>query len=137
MKFFCDTNIIRLAKWLRFAGFDVVTRKELSKTRIDNLCVKEKRIFITRNKQRKVKLFRSKVEIVLSEDIFTQIKCILSKYPIQTELISSRCIICNVKLRIHLTPNEKYCPRCGRKYWQGTHYQNMLKVILNPKNGIT
>ena len=129
VKFFCDTNIIRLAKWLRFAGFDVITRKELSKIKIDNICQKDKRIFITRSTKRDIKLFKSKVEIIKSEDIFTQIKQIISKYPHDKALISTRCIICNVKLRIPDSMKNKYCPRCGREYWEGTHYKNMLKVI--------
>ena len=129
VKFFCDTNIIRLAKWLRFAGFDVLTRKELSKIRIDNLCVKDRRVFITRSKHKDIKLFRARVETVCFEDIYSQIKFILSKYPVNHELISTRCIKCNVKLRIVVGSEEKYCPRCGRKYWEGTHFHNMMKVI--------
>ena len=130
VKFFCDSNIVRLAKWLRFAGFDVITRKELSKTKIDYICQKDKRIFITRSKKRDIKLFKSKVEIILSEDIIDQIKQVMSKYPHHTELIASRCIVCNVKLRNTTDPSkDKYCPRCGRQYWKGTHYINMLKII--------
>jgi uncharacterized protein with PIN domain len=128
VKFFCDVNVFRLAKWLRFAGFDTMTRRELSKDKIAQICKKDRRILLTRDKK-----WSSvpKVEIIISENYLDQLEQILAKYHLRDELISTRCIDCNVLLKnttLH-APHLKYCPRCGKKYWQGTHYQNMLDKI--------
>ncbi|MCL2063962.1 MAG: Mut7-C RNAse domain-containing protein [Candidatus Cloacimonetes bacterium] len=127
-KFFCDINVQRLAKWLRFAGFDTMTRRELSKQRIEYICKKDKRIFITRNK--KIKHFNASMEVLSPENVHEQLKYVLSKFAIEESLIASRCIECNVVLRI-LEDDKKYCPRCGKYFWKGTHYQNMLNIVMN------
>jgi len=127
-KFFCDRNVYRLAKYLRFAGFDTMTRQDLSLSKIDTICKKERRTFITRNKS--VRNFRSKVVILDSDCVYEQIKAILTLYKFDMESVSTRCLKCNVKLRISNNDTSmKYCPRCGKYFWKGTHYTDMLKII--------
>ena len=127
-KFFCDRNVYRLAKYLRFAGFDTMTREELSLVGIDNLCKKDRRVFITRNKH--LRGFTAKAIVLDSVCVYEQIKAVFERYEVNKELVSTRCIKCNVKLKVsRLDPKKKYCSRCGRLYWQGTHYHDMLKKI--------
>ena len=134
MKFFCDVNVYRLAKYLRFAGFDTKTRRDFSLLQISNICKKENRIFITRNKNIKIFLFSNvntslpKIEVLIFENYLEQIEYILKKYPLNPDHIATRCLECNVLLK---PSNEDvlYCPRCGKKFWKGTHYDNMLKVV--------
>ena len=127
-KFYCDVNVNRLAKYLRFAGFDVMTRKELSKQKIEHICDKERRVFITRSKQKDINTFKS-IEILTSNDVFEQLHDILKRYKIIPENIGSRCILCNVKLRSVTDTEKKYCPRCGRHYHKGNHYYEMMDKI--------
>jgi|GEM_PF-1850939 len=147
IKFYCDINVMKLAKFLRFAGFDTTTRRELSKSRIEYLCLKDRRIFITRNKS--IKNFRAVIEILNFDNINNQLNFLLTKYQYDNNLIGSRCIECNVKMRTlsashqyllhsNLTTyrsthkddeNIKYCPRCGKYFWKGTHFQNMLNKL--------
>ena len=137
-KFFCDVNVNKLAKWLRFAGFDTMTRQELSKAKIDVLCIKERRVFITRNQN--IKNFQASIEELSSENVQEQLEYILSKYKIDKDLIGSRCIECNVFLKeVSVIPNHllfyaniedvKYCSRCGKYFWKGSHYEKMYKRI--------
>jgi len=137
VRFYCDSNVQRLAKWLRFAGFDTFFRAELPLSKIDHLCQKERRVFITRSKKKDVRRLLCSVEILESEDVFVQLKVILSKYPVCEEKIGTLCIRCNVRLRVsdklqgvpeHIT-EAVYCPRCGRLYWKGSHYENMVGVL--------
>ena len=158
VRFFCDRDVLRLAKWLRFVGFDVMTRRELSRHNIIRICQKDRRIFITR-KKKDVSLLDVKVELLDSDDVFAQLENILAKYPIVKDNIGSRCIQCNVKLLSHLSPilaipsdidsdcnkdtsrfpssiptylkgkSYKYCSRCSKIYWEGSHYKNMNEVI--------
>ena len=125
-KFFCDVNVVKLAKWLRFAGFNTMVVRELSQSKIESLCIKERRVFLTRKK--KMKKFLGSHEILVSDNVFEQLSYILSKYKLDDSLIGSYCIECNVKLREYET-EKKYCPRCGKIYWKGSHYDNMIKMI--------
>ncbi|MCK9328346.1 MAG: Mut7-C RNAse domain-containing protein [Candidatus Cloacimonetes bacterium] len=151
IKFFCDINVARLCKWIRFIGFDAVIRQELSKIQIQNLCIKDRRILLTRNK--KLKSLKCSKVIINNEDYLKQLNELFPNFPINFDLIANRCIECNRLLTkidydtlqkilcsspqlVENIPKEfhndlSYCPRCGKFYWKGSHYQNMLKVIQN------
>jgi len=141
VRFYCDHNVQRLAKWLRFAGFDTFYRKELPLYRIDTLCQKERRVFITRTKKRDVRKLLSHIEIIEPVNIYQQLEVIFSKYKIDPTKIATLCIECNVPLKPHTKPinplqtvpdhikDVLFCPRCGKLFWKGTHYQNMLKQL--------
>jgi len=147
IRFYVDNDVQRLGKWLRFAGFDTFYRKELSLQKIAHLCQKERRIFITRSSSRgRWQSPRLRVELLKTTDIYQQIKAILAKYPINKENIGTRCMQCNVRLRPYLLPidlrkdgiyavreqihDPKYCPRCGKIFWKGSHYDAMYRVIV-------
>lgn len=157
IRFFCDVNVLKLSKWLRFLGFDTLTIKELSKIKIENLCVKDRRIFLTRDK--KLNKMLCKTEILLSNSLDEQLLQILAKYSYKEEMIACRCMKCNRLLK-KLEPSEfdvffknstelknkvpvdilnandkdlHFCVRCGNLYWHGTHYKNMLDKIKSLK----
>jgi hypothetical protein len=145
-RFLCDTNVARLAKYLRFAGFDTVIRRELSLQKLQTLCEQEKRVFITRSTKKDTKYFKKKI-VIISNEIGEQIAQFLQIYHIRTDIIATRCIVCNAKLKeaafalgkssttfsdinVSQIPKPiKYCQSCGRYYWRGTHYDKMLKMF--------
>jgi uncharacterized protein with PIN domain len=111
-----------------------MTRKDFSQQKIAYICQKENRTFITRKKGKHHPFYsqNSAIEIITSENIWEQLDLILSKYPVQKDLIATRCIDCNTPtapLSTPHTPHLTYCPRCKKKYWHGSHYQNMLSRI--------
>ena len=127
-RFFCDRDVLKLARWLRFAGFDVMTRQELSEAKVAYICQKDRRVFITRNK--KTRKHTTRVEILSSDDVKEQLRYILTKYKMDEDKIASRCMECNVLLRQVVDDEEKkYCPRCGKYFWKGSHYESMVSVI--------
>ncbi|MCL1827330.1 MAG: Mut7-C RNAse domain-containing protein [Candidatus Cloacimonetes bacterium] len=131
MKFYCDRDVLRLAKYLRFAGFDTVTRIDLSTDKKYNLCKKQRRVFITRKKNIMKGLFKGHLEVVDSNNYLEQIDYILTKFPVEVSKIGTRCIECNKLLRVcNNEKNSKICPHCKKRYWAGKHYQAMLGVIL-------
>jgi uncharacterized protein with PIN domain len=128
VRFFCDRNVRRLAKYLRFIGFDTMTREELSIVKIDTLCKRGKRVFITTRKG--LRNFMSDSIVLDSTLVFEQLKTILSLYEVNKDLISTRCIKCNVRLKkVIIDDSKKYCPRCGRLFWEGSHYHDMMRKI--------
>ena len=128
IKFFCDRDVYRLAKWLRFAGFDTMTRQEMPIHKIEALCKKERRVFLTRNKG--LKSFTHRYIILESNDYKEQLKQILSLFKMDKDKIATRCMKCNVLLKECIEKeNQKYCPRCGKYFWKGTHYEMMCSVL--------
>lgn len=145
MKKFCfvlDSNLGKLTKYLRFAGFDCINARHLSESAIFTLCQNEKRIFLTRKIKVPPQYQHIKVLKINSDQINEQLKEVFSHIKISKEhfSVSSLCIRCNRTLETldeQLIPEElkvssskfKYCPYCKKMYWEGTHYQKMLSVI--------
>ena len=50
-KFLLDEILSKLAKWLRILGYDGVIYKSISIEKKIAICIKERRIFLTRNKK--------------------------------------------------------------------------------------
>jgi len=129
--FFCDKTLLKLARYLRFAGFDTLVRQDYSYEKIAQICKKEKRIFLTRNKCLKKRLFPLDLIIIIEHEIYLQqIQFVISIFPVHNKLIASRCILCN-RVLVQDTANNTitFCRKCKKKYWQGSHYNMMLKAI--------
>ncbi len=119
-----------LVRWLRFLGYDT----EYSRYRRRD----KNRIYLTTNKKLKDAIILEHVS--LEEKLIT-----LEKYfkIIENANPFSRCSVCNVVLEnavkddIEKLPpfvksnfdTFKKCPKCGRLYWKGSHYENMVKFI--------
>ena len=152
MKFLCDQMFGTLAKWLRIYGFDTFyANREIDDSELIDICRKEKRILITRDK----KLFQIarrenlKTIEIKTTDIDEQIRKAIGSIEIDKSKILSRCILCNslvveinkdeVKGKVPkkvFDNNEKFwfCLKCNKIYWKGSHYENMVEKINEIKD---
>ena len=141
LRFLCDQNLGRLAKWLRIMGFDTTYTRILNKDILEN-ALSEERIVLTRIR----KMARRKGCILIESDHVREQLLHLDRI---LDLASktrwfTRCNICNetlicakpydVKDRVpeyvYLTQEEfARCPKCSRIYWKGTHLVNSMKTI--------
>jgi hypothetical protein len=142
MKFVADVMLGRLARWMRFEGYDVEydagfeDETLLRKTR--------SRILLTQDRALADHAPKNRAYRVTSTGAENQIAEIRRKFPPDPKDHSTRCLLCNRKLRRirkskvqHLLPpfvyqrhNEFYfCPSCRRVFWQGTHFEHMLRMI--------
>lgn len=103
---------------------------------------KEKRIIITKNTLLKS---REDVFFIEDEDLSTQLKKVITKFNLTGRLnFCSRCLCCNellvsikkekIKDRVPFFTYKNFnefaeCPKCGRVYWKGSHYKNMVNKI--------
>lgn len=142
VKFLVDHMLGKLAKYLRFLGYDTYyPTGRMSDDEILALAKKEGRIIITRDREL---ARRSNGLYVESEDYKEQLKSVIKKFKLDDENLLSRCSICNVplvkvekeKLRDKIPPyvyehNDEFymCPNCGRVYWYGTHTQRIEEKI--------
>jgi uncharacterized protein with PIN domain len=126
---FADRDVYKLAKWLRFAGFDVMTRQELSLQKINYICHKDKRLFLTRKKSNKG--ITAKKILIVSNDLNEQLIQISKLFTFNETYFGTRCLKCNVLLAPTKENNDvKYCSRCGKYFWKGAHYKNMLTKLV-------
>jgi len=135
-RFVADGTVIRLARMLRFAGYDV--KVERDPRQAFRTAVQEGRVLLTRNRRRFS--HRPEVFVLPSEDLDHQLACVLLQFPQEIQP-GTRCMVCNaplqpatplevrgkVPLYVYLTVRSFHrCPRCGRITWPGSHVTRMF-----------
>jgi uncharacterized protein with PIN domain len=143
----------RLVAWLRIFDYDTLSALEIDiNLDEDNELVRiakaEGRILLTRDRELTDRARRAGVHsvLIIPDDVKEQICELMKHYPIATEPIMERCTACNAQLRKateadmdrirrevpqHLIDEGKefwLCDRCGRIYWQGSHWRNIRKM---------
>lgn len=148
MKFIADHMLGTLARWLRFMGYDTTYPPPASDDELILTAKKQKRIILTRDK----KIGNNKIAKVIyieSDKLSEQIKQAITELSLDVgKGALSRCAVCNTKILqvdrcdvkgkvpsgVFLRRRKFWrCPSCGRYYWHGTHWQNILKNINNFK----
>ena len=141
MKFIADVMLGRLARLMRFAGYDV----EYDSKADDDFLLKRSRykMLLTCDRPLARRAVDRRVYLVQNTGAIRQLAEIQKKFPSGLPA-ATRCLVCNVKIRKiaksrvrHLVPpfifskyeNFLICPRCSRIYWPGTHFEGMLRVI--------
>jgi uncharacterized protein with PIN domain len=145
IKFILDTHLGKLAKFLRMLGFDTLYQNNYTDKEIITLASEQKRIILTRD----IGLLKnSKVTLgyfVRHITIIAQVKEIIIRFNLSKKIKPfTRCLECNGKIApiakakiINKLPadTKRYykkfyqCSNCGKIYWQGSHYKNMLNSI--------
>jgi uncharacterized protein len=143
MKFICDDNLGKLAKYLRLMGFDTAFVTPISDSQLLALMLKENRLVITRDNRLIDRIEPGRVILIEHDSPEKQLQQVLKTIdlPIDRELFFSRCLICNeicndidledVKDKVFpyiVKTKDKFrqCPVCERIFWQGSHYKQML-----------
>ena len=144
IRFILDENLGKLAKWLRFLGYDAAIYKSIS---IDNkirLANKERRVYLTRDKKiAKLKREFSR-KLIVSQDYKKQLRELKDYIEFAEEYVFSQCPNCNIALKsidkdkikklvpkfIYQTNNDfKVCYKCGRVFWKGSHYKEIISLL--------
>ncbi len=146
MKFVADVMLGRLARFMRFAGYDV----EYDTNAGDNdlLHRSRYRTLLTRDRELAARAAKRKVYFVQTIGAEGQLEEIRKCFPLQKSV--PRCLVCNHPIRRirketvrHLVPPFVFrartdffrCKRCGRTYWKGSHFERLSRVIqFSPKS---
>ncbi len=142
MKFLADHMLGKLAKYLRFLGYDTYYPSgRMSDDEIIEISKIENRILLTRDKEL---ARRSGGFYIESENYEEQLKIVIRKFNLSKDNMLSRCSICNEPLipvnkesvrdkvpkYVYDHRDEFYiCPKCGRVYWWGTHTEKIERKI--------
>ncbi|MFQ6129054.1 MAG: Mut7-C RNAse domain-containing protein [Thermoplasmata archaeon] len=151
MKLLCDHMLGTLAKWLRFLGVDTKFVGPVSDKELKKIATSEGRVILTRDRE----LSQSKdVDAVYVDrgDIDHQLLQVFSVLELKVEEPMSRCSVCNglvEEIRREqaegnvpedVLSNQSVfwrCKKCGKYYWQGSHWRGILKRIERIKNHIS
>lgn len=144
LKFILTVDAQRLAKWLRLLGYDTKVIKSISLLNLIRIARKEKRIIISRSKS----LLNHPLEFdriyIHSNDLEEQLQEIKPWLSYDEDYLFTRCPEDNELLTAiekekimplipakvaELHDDFKICHKCGRIYWQGSHYQKIRDKI--------
>ena len=152
MQFFCDIMLGRLAKHLRMLGIDTKYSKSINESTLVKTSLEENRTILTR----KTKFLELKKPapfcFINSNNPEDQLREVIKHFNILPDALEpfSLCLLCNrtleevdknlVEVKVpdyvfNTTEKFSQCPVCGRIYWQGTHYKNMSKHVLDLLQG--
>lgn len=150
-RFLVDTNLGKLARYLRMAGFDTAYIRDQTDEEIISRMLGEQRALLSRDH----KLLMHKVVeygyLPRSDDPAEQFHEVCRRFDLLDDINPfSRCPNCNGVLQAvskeeiidQLEPLTKkhfedfsQCPDCGQIYWAGSHRRRLdprVKEILNP-----
>ena len=149
MKFIVDSNVGRLARWLRIAGFDTVFINDLDDNRLVRLALSEGRMLLTKDtqilKRRLVTSGRLKAILIEDDEVKAQLRQVVKALNLGDKIRPfTLCLECNQPLVLRekeyvkelvppyifqTQPQYMQCPVCQRVYWRGTHWQRMSREL--------
>ncbi|HLH85258.1 MAG TPA: Mut7-C RNAse domain-containing protein [Thermoplasmataceae archaeon] len=141
--YLADSMLGKLCRWLRILGYSVeYVTSDIDDDQIVNQTVGHSSVLLTRDRE----LSRRYGNAILfdDDDLLKQIRSIVRRDPPDPSLFFTRCPLCNTILEKRdpedlngLVPDGVrkrgldiyHCPKCGKVYWKGSHYDSMLKKI--------
>jgi uncharacterized protein with PIN domain len=160
-KFLVDRMLGRLIAWLRIFGYDTRSALDLEPstdedTKLIDMAKKDGRILLSRDRCLVDRAKKARVEAVLlsSDDVRDQLEALMKQYGLDVDPNMTRCTVCNSplreateadmeKIRISGQVPERLldertglwiCTGCGKIYWQGSHWRNILKTAEEVRN---
>jgi uncharacterized protein with PIN domain len=146
MKFVCDDNLGRLARWLRTLGFDTVFDSEITDDQVLTVALSEQRKIITRDHRLAENTLARQLVLLSSGNPLEQLKNVLQRCAVAVEAsrLFSICPLCNIKVEsinkeefaagippyVYRTQDRfTRCPGCERIFWRGTHVERIKEHL--------
>lgn len=133
-KFIVDAMLKNIVSWLRILGYDT-TYWDGDDGELLKLAKQENRIILTMDRDLALSALRNGLEVALiMENESSEVLASLAlRYGISLDFNpgQTRCPICNhVLILLRRAGREEWlCSNCGKKYWKGSHWKNMVKVF--------
>ncbi len=146
-RFILDANLGKLVKRMRLLGFDSLYRNDYQDAEVVNIALSEQRIILTRDRRL---LYAKKISHgywVRAVEVKIQLDEILRRFDLYGSIHPfTRCLVCNgvlasvakadiveqleAKTRLYYEV-FKQCGDCRRIYWEGSHLDNMRRLIAD------
>jgi uncharacterized protein with PIN domain len=145
-RFICDDHCGRLARWLRFLGFDSAYERNIDDQSLLRKAIDENRTILTRDRRLVERAMARSLIILESESPLEQLRQVLNEKGLAVEAsrIGTRCSVCNDKAEpvtlediaervppyVRQTQSVfRECVGCKRIFWRGTHVQRMIERL--------
>jgi hypothetical protein len=144
-RFFADTMLGKLARWLRVVGCDVAYVPALDDAGLVARAREEGRLILTRDTLLiRRRWAREHHFFVMGDHWRDQLRQVVTAFPADPARFLTRCLECNEPLEdvareavagrvppyVHGTRELfRECPACGRIYWGGTHRERMMAEL--------
>ena len=148
-KLIVDSNVGKLAKWLRMMGYDTLFFNNIEDDELIDIALEEGRVVLTKDtqivKRRVATNGQLKIILTKDDDPKKQLRQVVKALKLDCYLSQfTRCLECNQNLvpkskeevkelvppYVFLTQTQyMQCPSCLRVYWRGTHWQRMKKEL--------
>ncbi|MBW7956851.1 MAG: Mut7-C RNAse domain-containing protein [Deltaproteobacteria bacterium] len=150
-RFFADSMLGKLARWMRTLGYDVEYDPSIEDGELVRRAAAGGRIVLTRDTRLiKRKAVRNMAFFIRGDRIEDQLREVASAYPPEKGMLLTRCLRCNAVLED--VPRESIrgkvppyvyatqagfsaCPVCRRIYWGGTHKTRMVEELKRMLSG--
>ncbi|RMG42711.1 MAG: twitching motility protein PilT [Methanobacteriota archaeon] len=145
IRFILDVHLGKLARRLRLLGFDTLYENHWDDHEIVDIAVRERRIILTRDKGLLKHTRVTHGYWIRSTQVEEQVKEVLKRFDLHNNIHPfTRCLVCNgvlhqidKKVAFQLIPpriREEYeefyqCQSCQKIYWEGSHYDQLTKII--------
>ena len=144
-EFIADAMLGRLARWLRFLGFDTLYYSDISDSRLIRIAREQNRFVLTRD-TRLVRIRAVKDYLLIkANDSYSQLLEVITTLNLREFNPFSICVECNGQLTrisdkkeiIDLVPEFVFlnfnlflkCSNCGKIYWEGSHPQKFKEKL--------
>ena len=144
VRFLCDCNLGKLAKWLRILGYDTLWERGAADQVFLRKAGRERRIALTRKKN--LEGGSGRLIVVRDVRVEEQISEILEALTLNPDPQNrmTLCLRCNAILEAakkeevegavpaYVYQNStdfRKCPICRRIYWPGTHVKNVKELL--------
>ncbi len=143
-RYLADLMLMRLARWLRMAGQDVSNPPDgADDSDLIKIALAEERTLLTRDKvlAQRCENAGAACLLIRSSDLDDQLSE-LENAGVRLDLNPERCTLCNGPLEEvgesetidDLDRSEEgstlwRCERCGKLYWQGSHWRGIKKRL--------
>ena len=146
-RFIADAMLGRLARWLRFLGFDTLYYPDISDSRLIRIAREQNRMILTRDTRlAKTKAARDHL-LITANDSYSQLVEVIDSLRLKEFRPPGRCVECNGRLMgiadkttvrdsvpeyVFLSSDSFLrCENCGKIYWEGTHPKRFREKLGN------
>lgn len=150
-KFVLDTNLGRLARYLRLLGFDCLYANDFEDAALARISSEQQRTLLTRDRRLLQRRIITRGYFVRELRPRLQVPEVLSRFDLYRLIAPfSRCIRCNgdlqavdkqrIEARLEARTRQYYnsfrcCSDCGQIYWHGSHYQRAMRLVEDWRRG--
>jgi len=141
LKFFCDEQLGKLARWLRIIGQDAAYEREIEDGELLSRAKAEDRMVLTRDTHLEEKGAGARVTWLAANYPAHQLREVVGRFGDRIEIaVFSRCVDCNGEVEaiakadvegkvppFVFSTQEHFnrCVDCAKIYWQATHRERI------------